>query len=95
MMRVVARRLLIHSTLLTLVALAGACTETRRALGEDCLKNVDCLSGICSQLRCAAQPYLSDAQITAPAPSGAMDALSPADALLVEPFEESIEASVE
>ncbi|MDP9151230.1 MAG: hypothetical protein M3O36_14990 [Myxococcota bacterium] len=94
-MRLGARRRLIHSSLLMLVALAGACSETRRALGEDCLKNVDCLSGICSQLRCAAQPYVIDAQITAPAPSGETDALPLEDALPVAPSEGSVEASVE
>jgi hypothetical protein len=38
----------------------GACQLTSRALGEDCLKDQDCLSGICSQLRCAAAPPLLD-----------------------------------
>lgn len=32
------------------------CGETRRTLGEDCLKNEDCLSAICSSLKCAAAP---------------------------------------
>jgi hypothetical protein len=40
--------------------------ETRRSLGEDCLKNDDCLSGVCSQLHCAASPPLIDAQVTRP-----------------------------
>ena len=38
------------------VLLAGGCIETRRSLGEDCLKNDDCLSQVCSQLRCATSP---------------------------------------
>jgi hypothetical protein len=38
--------------------LASACADERRALGEGCLKDQDCLSGICSQLKCAASPPL-------------------------------------
>ncbi len=37
-----------------------ACTETRRPLGEDCLKSDDCLSGVCSGLKCVALPPLLD-----------------------------------
>jgi hypothetical protein len=33
---------------------SAACELTSRGLGEDCLKDQDCLSGICSQLKCAA-----------------------------------------
>jgi hypothetical protein len=47
------------------VAAASACVESQRALGEDCLKDQDCLSGICAQLQCAAAPPVLDA--TAPA----------------------------
>jgi hypothetical protein len=47
------------------VALSGACIQTKRSLGEDCLKNDDCLSGICSQLKCAAEPQLLDAEVGA------------------------------
>ena len=67
----------------TCVALtAFACTETRRPLGEDCLKNADCISGVCSQLRCAVEPIILDAQITAPeAALGEGDAPSAADEL--------------
>jgi hypothetical protein len=46
-----------------------ACTETRRPLGEACLKNGDCLSGVCSGLTCAATPPLLDG-----APDNAPDA---------------------
>jgi hypothetical protein len=41
--------------------LGNACLETRRSLGEDCLKDDDCQSRICSQLRCAAAPPTTDA----------------------------------
>jgi hypothetical protein len=37
--------------------------ETQRSLGEDCLKDEDCLSGICSQLVCAALPPTIDAAL--------------------------------
>jgi hypothetical protein len=46
---------------------ANACMETRRALGEDCLKDSDCLSGTCSQLRCANPGPILDAQVIAEA----------------------------
>jgi hypothetical protein len=43
----------------------AACVESRRSLGEDCLKNEDCLSGICSQLQCGALPTTFDAAVFA------------------------------
>jgi hypothetical protein len=49
------------SAVVAVVMFAG-CMETRRALGEDCLKNDDCLSGTCSQLHCGAAPTITDAQ---------------------------------
>jgi hypothetical protein len=39
-----------------------ACAETRRANGDECLKDDDCLSGICSQLVCAPAPTQLDAE---------------------------------
>ena len=42
------------------VALAAGCAEQRRSLGEDCLKDDDCLSGICADNRCVAAPPLLD-----------------------------------
>jgi hypothetical protein len=48
------------------MALASACVQTQRALGEDCLKDQDCLSGICSQLQCAAAPPLLQGTPQAP-----------------------------
>jgi hypothetical protein len=55
------------SILIGAAILACGCMETRRALGDDCLKNDDCLSGICSQLHCAAPPPLIDAQLVSDA----------------------------
>ncbi len=52
---------------LTILALLGACGETRRSLGEDCLKAGDCLSGVCSQLQCSAAPQLRDGSSASPA----------------------------
>jgi hypothetical protein len=51
-------------------ATAG-CQLTSRALGEDCLKDQDCLSGICSQLKCAAAPPLLSSFPQAPQDSAA------------------------
>ncbi len=42
--------------------MVSACTETRRSLGEGCLKDEDCTSGICSGQQCTAAPPLLDAE---------------------------------
>jgi hypothetical protein len=47
-----------------------ACAETRRTLGEDCLKSEDCLSGICESLKCAAAPPILGANPTLQPDSG-------------------------
>jgi predicted small secreted protein len=52
----------------------AACVETRRPLGEDCLKNGDCLSGICSGLRCVAAPPFLDGSPEATPDAGVGDA---------------------
>ncbi len=65
------------------IVLASACVETRRSLGEDCLKDDDCLSGVCSQLFCAALPPTIDAALSADVTAGndavadALDASGP------------------
>lgn len=43
-----------------LAGVSGSCAESRVSLGESCLKDDDCLSGICAQQRCAAAPPLLD-----------------------------------
>jgi hypothetical protein len=48
------------ASLAAFAVLAAGCMETRRSLGDDCLKNDDCLSGVCSQLRCASAPPTID-----------------------------------
>jgi hypothetical protein len=54
--RAVARALV--AVVLCAMGASAGCQLTSRALGEDCLKDQDCLSGICSQLKCAAAPPL-------------------------------------
>jgi hypothetical protein len=46
------------AVVLSAMGASAGCQLTSRALGEDCLKDQDCLSGICSQLKCAAAPPL-------------------------------------
>jgi hypothetical protein len=46
------------------LVLAGACSEQRGSIGDDCLKNQDCLSGVCSELHCVVPPPLLDAAYT-------------------------------
>jgi hypothetical protein len=54
----------------------GSCNEWRRSLGDECLKDQDCLSGICSQLRCGtAPPYLgSEGTVVGADSAGGSDA---------------------
>lgn len=42
------------------LCIVTACTTTLRSVGEDCLKDEDCTSSICSQLKCAAAPIVLD-----------------------------------
>jgi len=58
------------------MAAALGCVQTQRGLGEDCLKDEDCLSGVCSQLHCAATPPL----LQGVPPASSADAQSPMDA---------------
>jgi hypothetical protein len=62
--------------LVTGLMVSSACTETRRSLGEGCLKDEDCTSGICSGQQCAAAPPLLDTE--APFQDAATDAVTPA-----------------
>jgi hypothetical protein len=36
----------------------GGCGETRRPIGDECLRGDDCLSGVCSDRICVAAPTL-------------------------------------
>jgi hypothetical protein len=58
-----AKRLATGLAVIGLVAgVVAACVELEGSLGSDCLKNQDCQSGVCSQLRCVAVPPLLDAE---------------------------------
>ncbi len=61
-------------------SIGAGCVETRRSLGEDCLKDDDCLSGVCSQLRCAAIPPTIDASVLADVTAANPVADAPAEA---------------
>jgi hypothetical protein len=85
--------------LLVPTALATACAESRRALGDDCLKDQDCLSGLCVQLHCGAAPEYTDAMIESDAAAasdvaaGAADASADGAAAMDAPAEGARDAS--
>ena len=56
------------AVLLALVAVGvlAACTDTRGPNGAQCLKDHDCLSGLCSGFVCAESPPLVDAEVVEP-----------------------------
>ncbi|MGA7124443.1 MAG: hypothetical protein WBY94_30355 [Polyangiaceae bacterium] len=74
------------------VTLFGGCVETRRSLGEDCLKDDDCLSGVCSQLVCAALPPTIDAALVADVAQGNDAGMDAIDAPTVVADEDSAAA---
>ncbi len=78
----VGARLLAASIGAGLVVALG-CTETRRGLGDACLKGDDCLSGVCSGQVCVGAPPVASGAATAPVPdaSGEDDVfVAPTDA---------------
>lgn len=48
----------VPALLLVVAAGTGGCGETRRPIGDDCLRSDDCLSGVCSDKLCVAAPTL-------------------------------------
>jgi hypothetical protein len=40
------------------IAILGACGETRRPIGEECLRDEDCLSSVCAARTCVSAPPL-------------------------------------
>lgn len=40
------------------VAAVAACGESRRPIGEECLRDEDCLSNVCAARTCVPQPQL-------------------------------------
>ena len=80
---------------LLLLFVLGACTETRRTIGDDCLKADDCLSGVCTSQKCTPAPPLLDA--TAPpvvAPDANVDdAMPDAPPDTSQPMEAGVDAN--
>ncbi len=54
------RALFIATALLALAApgLVSACGESRRPIGEECLRDEDCLSNFCAARACVSAPVL-------------------------------------
>lgn len=74
-----------------LAAGVAHCAETRRAVGEQCLKDEDCLSGVCAAQECIAAPPLLEAEPPLAIEAGeSSDA--PSDTLLV-PMEAARESA--
>jgi hypothetical protein len=57
---------LVTALLTAVVAPLGACNETRRSLGEECLKGDDCISTLCSSQHCVEEPPALDAASLVP-----------------------------
>ena len=51
---------------LALTIAGSACGETRRPLGDECLRDDDCLSSACSGRVCVAMPPLTSDQLGPP-----------------------------
>lgn len=54
-----------------------ACGETRRAVGDECLRNDDCLSGYCSARVCVGAPVLVGGPSSPPPSSGSDGGATP------------------
>ncbi len=68
----------VFATSFTFVLL-GACAETKVGFGEDCLKDTDCLSGVCAAQLCTDPGTIfTDASVvtTTPTDAGKLDAAS-------------------
>ncbi len=48
------------SRAVVLALVVAACTETRRPIGEECLRGDDCLSSVCSARTCVAAPAVGN-----------------------------------
>ncbi len=62
-----ARALALVLPVLAALASFGGCTESRRSNGDDCIKDEDCLSGICAQYVCTAAAPTTDEELDAEA----------------------------
>lgn len=54
------------ATGVVLLVVAAGCGETRRPLGDECLRDEDCLSSACSGRVCVASPPLTNDQLGLP-----------------------------
>ncbi len=54
-----ARFAVVAVALVVLEAVLAACGETRQPIGEECLRNDDCLSNVCSARTCVPAPQLT------------------------------------
>ena len=62
-------------------ALAFACADNKRILGEECIKSDDCQSGICTGQKCTAAPPILDRDASPPAvDASSQDATTDGDA---------------
>jgi hypothetical protein len=71
------------------VVVVGACAEYKRELGSECLKDEDCLTGICTSSRCASAPPYLPPGATYPVPEAGPAA---ADAAGDAPSEGAVDA---
>lgn len=60
-----ARSFMFAAAVVTALGVAAACVPSPRGNGDACLKDQDCLSGICADALCRAAPTLLDAEATA------------------------------
>ncbi|HEX8792473.1 MAG TPA: hypothetical protein VF765_16100 [Polyangiaceae bacterium] len=66
-----ARAIAILVPFLCVLGVGGACTEQLRTNGQACLKDGDCLSGVCTNSVCVAAAPLLDAEVNG---DGSLDA---------------------
>ncbi len=53
---------------LAMLTLGAGCEETRRSLGEECLRHDDCLSGPCSARTCVSERPVVNTPVETPTP---------------------------
>jgi hypothetical protein len=75
--RVRARLITGFAAIAVAAGVVVACVELKGQLGSDCLKNQDCQSGVCSQLKCAEAPPLFEFEAGPDAAPDAADGAAP------------------
>ena len=53
--------------LLLAALITVACGETRRPIGDECIRSDDCLSGVCTSRTCVSAPTLVSGGVGSPA----------------------------